>query len=170
MIPESITLTDLARAVLIPVDKFRRLCKTSDRTGSDQQVFPSDVLLMGLAGATLRAVPGMSQEGLLGLFLKEIRNCISPLAYTLEDLWAANNPEAEIPDFPLGFAENEFVTWPTIDNFYQLRTGVYVEQLPMPAAWATTLHPAAIYFRVRNVLKEIEDAHRTRHAAESVDV
>ena len=171
MIPESIKFPDLARAVHMPVDRLWRLCQIAGQpetrpSSPESLVAPHDVLMAGLAKTITLAVPGADQEGPLGLFLKEIGPYLTELANKLEEVWEKNEPGSEVPSYYIGFAENMFVTWSDLDKFYHMQTSTYVEHLPTPAAWATTLHVAAIYFQVRNVLKEIEDAHRTGHVAE----
>jgi len=158
MIPNSITFEDLARVLQVPPERLARLCRISGLHPKEGSITPLDLLVSALANAVAEAVPALSDEGVLGLLLRELRPHVRGLADLLEEVWQKWGEDPEVPSFHLGIAENQFVTWKNLDNFYHPATGTFVERLPTPAAWATTIHPAAIYFRARNVLKEVEDA------------
>lgn len=160
MIPLEVGFMDLARAIQTPPDRFRRFCHTvlnvRDRQ-NPSQVSPHDVLVAALSAAVPQAVPSLGEEAPLTLLMKEMSPALLEHASMLEECWLAWNDNPEVPEFHLGIAENQFVTWTGLDEFYHPATGEYLARLPMPPAWATTIHLAAIYFRARNVLKEIEE-------------
>lgn len=145
---------EVQRALMFPKDDFRRLLVNildiNDR--GDSILEPPDILILGIAVAMLRHLP-FTPDGLQPMLRRLHKDWKTP-ANELDRIWEENDHDTPVADFHLGIADWEYVTWVGLDEFFHPKTCEYLPHLPRPAAFAVTIHVAAIYFRFKEALEE----------------
>ena len=162
-----ITPDEVCRTLSFPPDDFKRLLVNLDPNAvvrASQALAPPDILVLAIGIAMLRYL-AFAVDGILPL-LKRLHSEWADKAYELDHIWEEDDHKTPVPEFHLGIADWEYITWKGLDEFYHPATCTYVPSLPRPAAFAVTIHAAALYFR----FKEALEAQRSKDAHDAASI
>jgi len=85
-------------------------------------------------------------ENSMLMLLKELAEFFEEIAPEMDRVWRQQDSSVAIPAHELHFAENRFATWNNIDEFWDTQELHYLNPLPSPPRWRTSLHLCGLYF------------------------
>lgn len=126
-------------------------------------VQPVEELALAI-GSWLLATLRMPSDAIT-LVIKEMLPTLREIAPEMLRLWTDNDNTVPVPAHELHLAEHRYALWGENDRFWDTRDARYINPLPAPPIWRTSVHLTGLYFAYLR-MKERKDANQAEHAQE----
>lgn len=127
----------------------------------ESPVKPFEELALAI-GSWLAATLRMSPNAAV-LLLKEMMPTLREIAPTMLRIWTENDNTVPVPAHELHLAEHRYALWGDKEQFWDTREARYLNPLPSPPIWRTSVHITGLYFAYLR-LKDRTDADQTERS------
>lgn len=139
-------ILEISHVLQVPAGSVRKLAMLSLGRGAvDESPFnPSEELSL-VVGCWMMSMHGTATDPVV-LLVKELQPWFQKIAPEIGNAWHGS-AEDPVPGYELHIADGRYVVWGDNEQFWDLMDLRYLNPLPMPPVWRTSIHLAGLYFR-----------------------
>lgn len=139
-------LLALASDLQLPLPLARKMAMLAlDRPANAADPLTPCEELSLVVGSWLLSICGFAADPVV-LLLKELQPWFRKIAPEIQQAWLGEEQDP-VPGYELHIADGRYVVWGDHEQFWDLKDLRYLNPLPMPPAWRTSVHLAGLYFR-----------------------
>jgi hypothetical protein len=139
-------ILEISHVLQVPIGPVRKLAMLSlGRGAADETPFnPSEELSL-VVGCWMTSVHGTATDPVV-LLVKELQPWFQKIAPEISVAWCGDAKDP-VPGYELHVADGRYAVWGDNEQFWDLTDLRYLNPLPTPPVWRTSIHLAGLYFR-----------------------